>query len=116
MLIEIKEPRHWISSITFLRKADDSASPIPDTMMVYVANGDDKPIQINSVKIWAPKDNSTWQILWPQASIPSDVRVEPAEKRGIGSYSGFAFKLCSHPSFYKRGRTLGPCSRQERTV
>lgn len=83
VLIEIKEPRHWISSITFLRKADDSASPIPDTMMVYVANGDDKPIQINSVKIWAPKDNSTWQILWPQASIPSDVRVEPAEKRGI---------------------------------
>lgn len=79
--IPLTQPTAWISAITFLRK-DDSNSNAPNRVILYVQNASNSPLQISQVKLWLPKAQTEYQVLWPQPAIPVDQNI-PAQDKGF---------------------------------
>jgi len=61
--VKISEPLRWISSVTFL-SSDGQVQP--DTLVVHVANEANEDLTVTGLRLWLPKSNATWQVLWPQ--------------------------------------------------
>ena len=77
--VKISEPRRWISAVTFL-SSDEQVQP--DTIVVHVANESNDDLTISGMRLWLPKSNATWQVLWPQ-SMQSVRSTVPSKDRGF---------------------------------
>jgi len=82
--IEMASPQAWLSAVTFLGA---EGNPFPDTLVFHVANESDQALRVEAVRLWLPKENSSWRALLPQpwltnlAKFPAD-GVVPAHDRG----------------------------------
>ena len=74
----IEQPKHWISALTFLA----SEGVQPDTIVMHVVNDSEVSLEITGLRLWLPKDNTSWQVLWPQEVSPTLASV-PAKDRGF---------------------------------
>ncbi len=77
--IKIESPLRWISSIAFL-SSDGHVQP--DTIVAHVANEANDALNLSGLRLWLPKDNTSWQVLWPQPVKPLHANV-PAHDRGF---------------------------------
>jgi len=77
--IEISSPQCWISTATFL-SSDENINP--DTIILHVANDSDDSINLTGLRLWLPKDGTTWQVLWPQEIMPLTHQI-PKKDRGF---------------------------------
>jgi len=75
--IQISNPSLWISAATFL-SSDQHVQP--DTIILHVANNSASPCVISGLRLWLPKTGATWQVLWPQATLPVSATVAAAER------------------------------------
>jgi hypothetical protein len=76
--IEIAAPQYWISSVTFLSSDDNM---LPDTIVAHIANDSDVSMELTGLRLWLPKDGTSWQVLWPQETIPLSQSI-PNRDRG----------------------------------
>ena len=74
----IEQPKHWISALTFLA----SEGVQPDTIVMHVVNDSEVTLEITGLRLWLPKDNTSWQVLWPQEVSPTLASVS-AKDRGF---------------------------------
>ena len=77
--VMIEQPTRWISSVTFL--SDNEQAIQPNRIVLYVQNEAPQPLKIRGLRLWLPKANDSWQVLWPQSEIPVDTTV-PAHDKG----------------------------------
>ena len=75
--VPIQSPEVWISAATFL--ASDNGLQ-PDSVVVHLANESTQELRVNSLRLWLPKDSTSWQILWPQEPLPVTTSVPPKDK------------------------------------
>ncbi len=86
--VAIDEPTRWISAVTCLRADTTEPTTQPNRMLVYVANSTDQPLQLRALQLYLPKDNTSWQLLWPRPAIPVDVLIPAGEKGFIEVSTG----------------------------
>ena len=79
--IALIPPTQWISAITFLRDSP-SESNNPNKVMIYIENTANIPTEVSEVRIWLPKSNSEYQILWPHTSIQVNQTI-PSQDKGL---------------------------------
>ena len=88
----IERPVRWLSAVTFLatsNEADESRAVYPNKIVVHVANDDDKPIQILSMKLWLPKPGSSQHVFHAVREFnelgcyPSDGVIDAKNKGGF---------------------------------
>ena len=77
--VPIRAPQHWISAATFLAS---EGQLYPDTIVLHVANAGEQPLAISSLRLWLPKERTTWHTLWPQEPLAAQT-VIPARDRGF---------------------------------
>ena len=75
--IKISAPDVCISAVTFL-SSDNGVQP--DTVVVHVANNSEQVLNINSIRLWLPKTQASWQVLWPQEPRALSASVPPKDK------------------------------------
>ncbi len=75
--VPIQTPQVWISAATFL--ASDNGVQ-PDVVVVHLANESTQELRVNSLRLWLPKDSTSWQILWPQEPLPVSTSLPPKDK------------------------------------
>ncbi len=75
--VRIVAPDVWMSAATFL-STDNSVHP--DTVVVHITNASTQKLNIESMRLWLPKDSTSWQVLWPHEPIPVSATVPPKEK------------------------------------
>jgi len=65
--LELKPPRVWISSLTFLGShvADTPRAVAPDRYVAHIANDTDEPITLVAAKLWCASDRQRWNVLSP---------------------------------------------------
>ena len=76
-LVNITAPTHWISAVTFL-SSDGSIQP--DTILVHLANDGKQKLKVTSLRLWLPRDNASWQTLWPQQPMAVSTVVPPGDR------------------------------------
>ena len=77
--VAIESPQVWISAATFL--ASDNGV-LPDVVVLHLANDSTRDVEVRSLRLWLPKDRTSWQILWPQELIPVS-GIVPARDKGF---------------------------------
>ena len=77
--VPIRAPLRWISAATFLAS---NGQLYPDTIVLHVANDSDQPLVISSLRLWLPREQTTWQTLWPQEPLTAQ-SIVPARDRGF---------------------------------
>lgn len=88
--ISIDKPDYWISAVTFLRKEESPAllqtnsplNPIPNQLVAFIENDSEQLLQIKSCRLYLPKENSDYQILWPQSEHRLELSI-PAKEKGF---------------------------------
>ena len=75
--IDISEPERWISAVTFL-SSDGHIQP--DTTVLHVANETKSSMKISGLRLWLPQSGATWQVLWPQATLPVDTSISEGDR------------------------------------
>ena len=75
--VTVEAPTHWISAINFLAP---EGRVEPDTVIVHLANGSDKPLHVTSLRWWLPKEGNDWQVLWPQPANPVEAMILPGDR------------------------------------
>ncbi len=60
--LPIAVPGQWISAATFL--SSDGAVQ-PDTIVLHLANESKQELRATALRLWLPKDGTSWQVLWP---------------------------------------------------
>lgn len=78
--VDISSPDYWISAVTFL--GDDDQVVQPNRVVLYVQNESQEPVSIHGLRLWTPKPEGPWQILWPQPTIPVETLI-PAHDKGF---------------------------------
>jgi hypothetical protein len=76
ILFDIDTPVAWIESIGFLNSPDSFR---PTKMIVTLRNDLDENLQLLSCQLWLPKDNDSYQTLFPSYS-PSDLQTWNGDK------------------------------------
>jgi hypothetical protein len=96
--LDLAEPRVWLSAVTFL---GEGGGMYPDHFIFHVVNRAAGPLQLAACRLWLPRDNASWRVLWPQpwltnlAAFPADGIVAAGE-RGGGRGQGQA--VCRSPT------------------
>ena len=75
--VPIAAPSAWISAATFL--ATD-AGVQPDTVVLHVANESRDELKLSALRLWLPKDGSSWPVLWPQEPMAVSAGVPAGDK------------------------------------
>jgi hypothetical protein len=75
--VPIAAPSAWISAATFL--ATD-AGVQPDTVVLHVANESREELKLSSLRLWLPKEGSSWPVLWPQEPMAVSASVPAGDK------------------------------------
>lgn len=89
--VSITRPTAWLSAVTFLASDADIR---PDTAVVHVANESSQPLCIASLRLWLPKPNASYRVVYPQERIthlelpPGDGRIPPHDKGMIRVRTG----------------------------
>jgi len=90
--IDIKKPRLWLSSVTFLGPRDNLN---PGRMIFYVRNETTQMVQIVDCRLFLPKDRQTRRWLYPRPwsgdrvrPLSEEGRIEPSELGGASVVTG----------------------------
>lgn len=75
--VPIQSPAVWISAATFL--ASDNGVQ-PDVVVVHLANESTQELRVSSLRLWLPKDSTSWQVLWAQAPMAVSTSVPSRDK------------------------------------
>jgi len=82
--IPLAQPQVWLSAVTFLGQKEN---PFPNRLIFHVANQTDAALRLEACRLWLPKDNATWRVLFAQKwnsnlkTFPGNGTI-PAKDRG----------------------------------
>jgi hypothetical protein len=94
---DIQSPKIWIESIGFLNSTD---SYRPTQVVVTLRNNSDESLDIDTYQLWLPKDNDSYQTLYPNAGASGFTTWNGDAKLRAQELTGFTFNTPPLPLTY----------------